>query len=235
MKRMPFTWETHIALGSQLSGNCFIIGDILVLEPPEHEDSGFLILEFHEHLRKLKAWDKTRYYCSSTNLWDVRSGQSLSKIFIQRSTDIMALVNMIEPGIFRLGKYKIVFEQNGNISWHTYENLNKIISGKCLIESGIFFIGNRESDIYEIQYKKEWFKGLSSFPQWGKTFAWGHLRVLQECGYETIKQRPLWNFENIKDRIKSKNQLSNNRKNYFKKKVVEILSGLKNAWHRFSD
>jgi hypothetical protein len=229
-----YTWETHIALGSQLSGNCFIIGDILVLEPPKREDSGFLILEFHEQQRKMKAWDKTRYYCSSSNLWDVISGQNLSKIFIHRSTNMMAPVNMNEPGIFRLGKYKILFEQNENILWNTYESLNKIISGKCLIESGILFIGNCESYIDEIQYKKEWFKGLNSFPQWDKTFAWGHLRVLQECVYEKIKKRPIWNDENIKEGIKSPNRPSNREKN-FQKRVVDILSDLKNAWRHFSE
>lgn len=59
--RVFLTWVTHIALGDQRSGKCFIIGNILVIGPWDHEEAGYLKLEFHEHLMKLPPWNKTRY------------------------------------------------------------------------------------------------------------------------------------------------------------------------------
>ena len=193
-----FTWETHIALGSQLLGNCFIIGDILVIGPRQHEDAGFLILEFYEQLRKLKVWNKTRYYCSNLSLWDVESGQNLSRNINQ---GLGIATNEQAPGSFHLGKYKIVVEQNGNISWHTWEGLNKIISGKCLIESCILFIGNREFELCESQKKREWIKTLKDFPKWDRTVAWGHLNSLQDCHHENNKRGPIRIFNNAEAEI----------------------------------
>ncbi len=227
-----FTWETHIALGSQLSGNCFIIGDILVLGPREHEDSGFLILEFHEHLRKLRAWDQTRYYCPSSSLQDIESGQNLCRHFNPQR--LKTADNVQSPGVFRLGKYKIEVGQNGNISWHAYEGVNQIISGKCMIESGILFIGNRESERCDSRKKKEWFKALSAFPKWDKTFAWGHSRVLQDCRHKEIKRRSIWDYADGKDRIKSKDQLSSREKDH-PDQQIDPLPDLGSIWRRFRD
>lgn len=42
-----------------------IEGDFLILGPTGVEEPGFLKTEFVEHLEKLPAWTKTRYYCQS--------------------------------------------------------------------------------------------------------------------------------------------------------------------------
>ena len=71
------TWVSHTAIGAQLSGRCFIIGNILVFGPTEHEEAGFLILEFFEQLMKLPAWIKTTYYCFVSSLRKVGMEQSI--------------------------------------------------------------------------------------------------------------------------------------------------------------
>ncbi|MBU0464744.1 MAG: hypothetical protein KKD21_08320, partial [Proteobacteria bacterium] len=126
--RLMYTWEMNIALGEHRIGNCFIVGNILIIEPCSHEKDGCLKLEFHERLIKLPFWNKTRYYCFSPALRDVKTGQNLSNYFNQQQAnkDKIAIgpVKILEPGIFRLARYKIIIEKNGTVSWQIYEELN---------------------------------------------------------------------------------------------------------------
>jgi hypothetical protein len=180
-----FTWEMHIAIGAQRSGNCFVIGNILILGPWSHEDAGYLKLEFHEQLMKLPVWNRTQYYCFSSDLRDTGTGQRVSDYFVRQQTGKDKIptvpVKISEPGIFRLERYKLIVEERTDISWQTYEGLNKIIGGSCVTESGIIFIGSKTCDLNENQSKREWFRRLSLLPQWDKTFAWGRRTVLRNC------------------------------------------------------
>jgi len=87
-----------------------------------------LKLEYHERLRKLPIWNKSQYYCFSPSLLDVSTGQSLSNYFNQQHVNIDNVTigpgKIIEPGIFRLGRYKIIVEDNGIISWQIYDGGN---------------------------------------------------------------------------------------------------------------
>jgi hypothetical protein len=178
------TWVTHIALGAQRSGRCFIIGNILVIGRLEGEEAGYLKLEFHEHLMKLPAWNKTRYYCFASSLRKVGTEQSLTSYLTEQlSIDKIGMeaVNITVPSIFRLGRYKITVGENSIISWQTIGELNRTVGGTCFTESGILFIGPKEDELDEGHSRKKFLNGLNLLPQWDKTFAWGHYGSLRIC------------------------------------------------------
>lgn len=195
---VPLSWERHIALGEQLSGRCFICGDILIIGQCSHQESGYLIGEFLDQLRDLPLWNKTRYYCTASSLLDIETGQNLKNDFFEQR---LSLANegksgprsaaKLEPGTFRLGRYEITVAGDRSVSWKTCEGLNSAIGGKCIIESGILFVAAREYDT-EGPSKREFLNALDHLPQWDKTIAWGHFEVLQVCGQqaERINHRP---------------------------------------------
>jgi len=234
------TWVTHIALGDQRSGKCFIIGNILVIGPWDHEEAGYLKLEFHEHLMKLPAWNKTRYYCFASGLWKVGTKQSLTSYLIEQlSIDIidMRAVNITLPSTFRLGRYKITVGENSIISWQTLRELNRTIGGTCFTESGILFIGPKENELDEGQSRKIFFNGLKLLPQWDKTFAWGHYRSLKICKEpKPRKSYPaIWKPECVKTCI-TKNMPFFQSQQLRKERISEFkVSGsewLKIVWYR---
>ena len=179
------TWISHIALGAQLSGRCFILGNILVIEPQEREEeAGFLKLEFYEQLRKLPAWTKTTYYCFASSIRKIDTGRSLareSKVRPYIPKIDMTAAEIIGSGSFRLGRYRIIVDGNNVISWQSIGELNRIVSGKCVIESGIIFIGQKEIESDNGQDRREFFAGQRVLPQWNKTFAWGYYGSLRIC------------------------------------------------------
>ena len=154
------TWVSHTALGAQRSGRCFIIGNILVIGPKEHEEAGFLILEFHEQLMKLPAWAKTTFYCFASTIRKVDTEQSIMNDLIEHpyipKIDKEA-VKTKGSGTFRLGRYKINVDESSIISWQTIGELNRIISGKCFTESGILFIGPKENEFEDGQGRRNIF------------------------------------------------------------------------------
>lgn len=191
-----YTWEMNIILGEHRIGNCFIIGNILIMEPWSHEKDGCLKLEYHERLRKLPVWNKSQYYCFSPSLRNTGTGQSLSNYFNRLQTNknmiIIEPVKILEPKNFRLARYKIIVDENSTVSWQVYEQLNKIKGGLCVIESGILFISSQNNEVYESQSKKEWITKLRLLPKWDKTFAWGPWNILRACDQkkETKKSGP---------------------------------------------
>ena len=234
------TWVTHIALGAQRSGRCFIIGNILVIEPWDREEAGYLKLEFHEHLMKLPAWNKTRYYCFASSLRKVGTEQSLKSYLIEQlSIDKigMGAVKITVPSTFRLGRYKIIVSENSLISWQTIGELNKTIAGTCFTESGILFIGPKEGELDEGQSRKYFFNGLKQLPQWDKTFAWGHYGYLRI--YKEPKPRKsyaaIWKPECVETCITKKIPFSQ-RQEFRKERVSELKASgfkwLRMAWHR---
>jgi len=234
------TWVTHIALGAQRSGRCFIVGNILVIGTLDREEAGHLKLEFHEHLMKLPAWNKTRYYCFASSLRKVGTEQSLTTYLIEQlSIDKigMGAVNITVPGTFRLGRYKITVDENSIVSWQTIGDLNRTIGGTCFTESGILFIGPKENELDEGQSKKIFFNELKLLPQWDKTFAWGHYGSLRICK-ESKSRKPynaIWKPESVKTYITTNMpflQSQKLRKEKSSEPKVSVFEWLKMAWHR---
>jgi len=234
------TWVTHIALGAQRSGRCFIVGNILVIGSLDREEAGFLKLEFHEHLMKLPAWDKTRYYCFASSLRKVGTEQSLARYLREHlAIDNIGTesVNITAPSTFRLDRYKITVSEKSIVSWQTIGELNRIISGECFIESGILFIGPKEKELDEGRSRKIFFNELKLLPQWDKTFAWGHYRSLRICE----ESRPRKSYKTIYKPEYMKTYLTNNMPFLHRQESsrergselkVSVFDSLKIAWHR---
>jgi hypothetical protein len=73
-------WESHHGLSDCQTGRCFIEGNILIVGPVESEKSGFLKREFMEHIDRLPAWSKTKYFCLSRSICKCETGARMSLI-----------------------------------------------------------------------------------------------------------------------------------------------------------
>jgi hypothetical protein len=237
---MLLTWVSHIALGAQLSGRCFILGNILVIGPKEHEEAGFLTLEFYEQLAKLPAWIKTTYYCFASCLRKVGTEQSITSDWLEHP-DIPEVDKKIfktnGPGTFRLGRYKITVDKSGIVSWQTMGELHRIISGECIIESGILFIGPQENESEEGQSRKDFFAGQKLLRQWDRTFAWGRYGSLMKSKEpeNRISYAPIWTPENVKARKTSNGpffQSHQSRREEFQELTASGSEWLRTIWHR---
>ena len=181
-------WEKLFNFGVQRSGKCFILGNILIIGHWGHEEVGYLQLEFFEQLEKLPAWNKTRYYCFSSELLNVSNGQNLTNDCLEsilRSINSASLKSEINVtiGTFRLGRYQITVNDNGEVSWQTYEGLHRVVGGQCAVESGLLLIGPQEhDDIY--QRKREFLSKLNQLPKWDKSVAWCRSLVLRTCQHK---------------------------------------------------
>jgi len=232
------TWESHIALGTQLSGRCFIIGNILVIGPREHEEAGYLSLEFYEQLNKLPAWNKTAYYCFASSIRKVDTGLSIMNDLIEHRyiSEIKKEPGNIKgPGGFRLGRYKITVDRNGIISWQTTGELNRTLSGKCFIESGILFLGPKETESVDGQDRRDFVADLMLLQKWDKTFAWGDYGSLRTyMGPELQKSyEAFWKPENLKGFITDNRQQF--RKEGFRGLTVSGSEWLKSTRHRIAE
>ena len=237
------TWVTHIALGAQRSGRCFIVGNILLIGSLDREEAGFLKLEFNEHLMKLPTWDKTRYYCFASSLRKVGTEQNLaSYLKEQLSIDKIGMesVNITGLRTFRLDRYKINVGENSIISWQTIGELNRTIGGRCFTESGILFIGPKENELDEAQSRKIFLKELKLLPQWDKTFAWGHYRTLRICEESKARKsyKAIWKPEYMKTYI-TNNVPFLHCQEFRKEKNSElkfsVFDWIKTTWHHFVD
>jgi hypothetical protein len=234
------TWVTHIALGAQRSGRCFIIGNILVIGPLDGEEAGHLKLEFNEHLMKLPPWNKTHYYCFASSLRKVGTEQSPTSYLIEQlSIDKIGMkaVNITVPRTFRLGRHKITVGENSIISWQTIEELNRTIGGTCFIESGILFIGPKEDELDEGQSRKKFFTGLKLLPQWDKTFVWGRYGSLRICKEPKPRKSyaAIWKPEYVKTCITNNMpffQSQELRKERSSEPKVSGFEWIKIAWYR---
>ncbi len=186
-----YSWQRHAALAEEYSGKCFIQGDVLIIGDCSRQETGYLIGEFLDQLKKLPEWNKTRYYCLASNLLDVNTGRGLTDDFLTQrmssvnSDDLKADINF-EPGTFRLGQYKITVTDNHEVWWETYEGMSKISGGRCAIESALLFIGSKEYD-KEGHSKQDFLDKLTQLPKWDKTVAWSHSEVLLPCRQEPKK------------------------------------------------
>lgn len=228
-----YTWEMNMVLGEHRIGNCFMVDDLLILEPWTHKKEGCLKLEYHERLRKLPIWNKSQYYCFSHSLRNPGTAQPLSNYFNRQQADkneiVIESVKPLEPGRFCLARYKLMVEENGVISWQICEELNKIRGGPCIIESGILFLCPTHDTVYERQTKKEWSIQLSSLPKWDKTFAWGHWNILRDCVQEKKVNKIVslpWNSDLKKKRIPDDMQNSKRQGHTKKRNAKPLLSHL---------
>ncbi len=187
------SWERHAALAEQYSGKCFIHGDVLIIGDRSHQEPGYLIGEFLEQLQKLPAWNKTRYYCLASTLLDVKTGLGLTNNFLTYSLSSVNSAGLksnmtLGQGTFRLGQYQITVTDNYEVYWQTYEGLNKIAGGRCIIESALLFISSKEYG-KEGQSKEDFLDKLTRLPKWDKTVAWSYSKVLLPCQQEPEKDK----------------------------------------------
>ena len=235
------TWVTHSALGSQRSGQCFNVGNILVIGPWDHEESGYLKLEFHERLMKLPVWDKTSYYCFAFSLHKVdtgknRTGDLIEHLLIQKKDP--AADNITSPGTFRLGRYEIIIDENSRLSWRTFGESNRIIRGSCVIETGILLLGPKDGKGDEWQGRQKFCTRLKLLPQWDKTFAWGYSGSLKNCKESELRKSSVafGNSEHGKKWITNNMPRVQDQEPQEERISEHIASGfrlLKKAWHHF--
>lgn len=180
-------WETHYDFGKQRSGECFIHENILVLGEWKEEKDGSLIGEFLDPLKKLPPWDRTRYYCQTSDLLDIHTGRRLSDTVWKLQADHAGFsskgitdLEAFHPGLFHLGRYRISIDQDRSISWQTPGGRNRIIGGSGFIESNILILGPEAGKELK-QDKQEFLENLSNLPHWNNSRAWCRLSVLRSC------------------------------------------------------
>lgn len=239
-----YTWQMHTALGIQRSGRCFIIGNILALGRCDHEEPGFLKFEFHEQLRKLPPWNKTRYYCSLSDLLKVDSAQSLSGDILERlaiEKKYHKPDSITDPRAFRLSRYKITVDKDSLISWKTFGEPNRTVGGECFVESGILFLGPEKDAPDEGQSKQKFFADCKLLPRWDKTFAWAHHGSLVDC-CESVPPKSYaaaWEPEHMKPYLAKALSFSKIQHREFGKDNIPALKAsgfewLKTAWYRIA-
>ena len=70
--------------------------------------------------------------------------------------------------IYRLGEYKIIESDTGQLMWETHSGFGEIQKGWCFRKGSILFIGSAES--YQNGFLKgEFLDDLKKYPKWGKT------------------------------------------------------------------
>ncbi len=184
------TWETHAALGEQVSGKCVQLGDVLVIGHADHHETGYLIGEFLDLLDSLPAWKKTRYYCFAPELLDVVTGQEQTDESLERRSsraDAQSSQDM-SPGKFRLGHYLISVAAEGAVSWKSAAGNGRIVSGRCeVLGPGILFIGPQESEEAG-KAKEDFLAELNRSPQWDRTAIWSRQAVLRLCRPEQAEE-----------------------------------------------
>jgi hypothetical protein len=180
-------WETHFDFGRQRSGECFILGNILIIKPWSDENDGLLIGEFLDQLKKLPSWDKTLYYCFASELLDVKTGRKpttdlLNQMSLRMNTQTAETEGLkgLRPGSYRIDRYRIAVNDDRTISWQTPGGMNQIIGGQGLIESDILFLGPMVGGELK-QNKQEFLDQLSHLPQWTITTAWCRHSALRFC------------------------------------------------------
>lgn len=180
-------WETHFDFGKQRSGECFIQGNILIIQSWSEEKDGLLIGEFLDQLKKLPVWDKTPYYCFASELLDIKTGRKptadrfahLSSRINRQQLETEGLKDLI-PGSYRIDRYRLSINEDGTIFWQTPRGMDRIISGPGLIESGILFLGPMVGGELK-ENKQEFLYHLSPLPQWTNTRVWCRHYALRAC------------------------------------------------------
>ena len=224
------TWEMNIVLGEHRTGDCFIIGDILIIHSSSCKKNGCLKLEYDKKLSKLPVWTKTFYYCFSDSLRDVNTGKKLSNYLgqarIEKEKYGIDNKTLNKKNEYQLNQHKLIVQSDERILWEKYNGLNKI-SGSCIIKSGILFIGQKTKEIDVTQGKKEWLHELKLLPKWDRTFTWGYQRVLHDCrsGQAMKKSESVAiKLKRMKSYIAGSGTDSSSYKNKKRKKATKLTS-----------
>lgn len=175
------SWERHVDFGVQRSGDGYILGDTLILGPASHEENGFLIGEFLDRLKKIPVWEKTRYYCHASELVEVATGRELTEDFLTRISSLEKRnPTGLKPGMFRLGRYRIIVTSDKELFWQTSGGVNRVAGGPGRVESGLLILGLQKVD-EEGPKKQDFLEMLKELPPWDGTRVWCQESVLQEC------------------------------------------------------
>jgi hypothetical protein len=193
-------WETHFDFGRQRAGGCFIYGNILIIDGWSEEKDGLLIGEFLDRLKKLPRWEKTLYYCFTSELIEVKTGRRLPADFLKQMS--ISAKNSVkgkkveseeykdpQQGEYRIDRYRITVGDDRSISWETPRGTDRIVGGKALVESGILFLGPAFGAELK-QNKQEFLYRLSRLPQWSNTLIWCRHSALRLCLMKEQTQFP---------------------------------------------
>jgi hypothetical protein len=182
-----FWWETHCGFGVQQVGMCFIYHDLLILGPCSREEVGYLKREFLDRQEELEPWNKTKYYCFASELLDVVSGRSLDHNFVDwvysplgTSSDDAQPAMEGDPDNYRLDKYQITVAPNGEITWQMIGRMDRLLSGQCLIQSEVLFLGAEDQE-RKGWNAKEYSEKLDALARWNRTRIWSRSFALRPC------------------------------------------------------
>lgn len=192
------SWEAHFGVGSLREGRCYKKGSILFIGPAEYERLGYLMLEYTDHLKKLPAWQKMDYYCTSNdifhcdtgrcvdkeemNLWkyDPPRKENMSLDFNSINLGHISTVKSSEEKAYRLHRYEIIEKENGRIFWNSCSSSAGGKIGFCIIVEDILFIGPLL--IAQKSYTKHQFLDhLKQLPKWERTKYFCPKFILHEC------------------------------------------------------
>jgi len=177
------TWLLQCPMGTQRSGKCYVVGNIVVILPWDRHGPGFLRMEFHDHLMKLPEWHKTTFYCYASNLRQVATGRTPAIDMIEKLAFGAIKVDSsqsFEPGSFRLSRYKIITDDTNALTWQTLSPQNRIISSTCLIESGILLLSSKKEEFEEVT-RRSFLSQLKLLPTWNSTSIWGYEESIRYC------------------------------------------------------
>lgn len=195
-------WESYTGFARTKSGRCFIESNVLFLEPAiAVSEPGFLIMEYNEALDALPHWTKTPYYCATYKLRPCRDEKIrydegvAGKGLKTRSEEAAKAIegerigfdkNMgMGPGekrafAYRLGRYKIIEAENGELRWNTCTHLDRLKVGRGFIEGKILFLDGKIMEAVRLS-KREFLNRLNRLPEWEKTIYYCTHYTLKPC------------------------------------------------------
>jgi hypothetical protein len=163
-------------------------------------------LEYHEFLRRLPPWEKTKYYCSGFTMRTCKTGRRPSWVEISsrsreragrtthNATTKVSRVAGSKPKktdeataiSYKLAQYEIIENENGELWWKAHAGLGRVRHGKCFIEDGILFIAaSSKADLKKPGESgflgREFLKHLNQLPQWEKTEYYCSSYTLRLC------------------------------------------------------
>jgi hypothetical protein len=189
-------WSAHHGFAEQRSGRCFIYEDILMFGQFSNKEDGFLKREFLRRLRELPIWNKTKFYCFLSDLLEVSSGRSLDRAWgsgippiLSGKRDRAQDAQYESPGTFRLDKYIITVAGAEEVSWRALEGMDRVVGGRCMIHSGILFIGPKDYEA-EREGGRELSNELEETAPWKRTDIWSQGLVLCPCESSPQTRQP---------------------------------------------
>ena len=200
-------WEAHFGLAEITEGRCFIKGSILFIGPAEGREDGFLKSEFLSHIKKLPEWLETRFYCKGFDIRHCQTGKKVTRFemlqwYSRRRTDRKGQIlssesdthwdlrssnKQLKPGRWRLQQYEIAVESDNQICWKSYDGLNNVSVGACIVLEDILFWESGQIKEPKMN-KRQFFENLKKLPEWCQTAYYAPKLSLQEVQIEKEMQ-----------------------------------------------